>query len=51
MEKKQQHRVRLAGNKTGGSLASSEPFIYIYILKRGEANNKTNARSAGVLTN
>lgn len=34
MEKKQQHRVKLAGNKTGGSLASSEPFIYIYIEKR-----------------
>lgn len=49
VEEKQQHRVKLAGNKTGGSLASSEPFIYIEKRRSKQQNKCQTCRCANKL--
>lgn len=45
----QQHGVKLAGNKTRGSLASSEPFIYIERRGSKEQNKCQTCRCANKL--
>lgn len=45
----QQHGVKLAGNKTRGSLASSEPFIYIVRRRSKEQNKCQTCRCANKL--